>query len=339
MNKRGEIEVQFNWIYIAIVGGLVLVAAFSIIPKLLKSSEQSTASDFTAQLESMITAIKYNSNSENELNLLSTEFIFNCADFSLTHPTIGALSTENQPIFSPNIIKSRIYGYSLIWEMPFKTEYFTFLSSPGVKYVFKNSLKSKKLYDFLPNNLNKNIFSEFSQIKSEDYYKIRLITFDSIPSTNLKFSKDIKDEDVTIIKIEIIKDQELFPDSFGKAIYYEKDSNSFKKIKEVYFFDKASLIAAIYADSPEYYLCNLKKAINKLHAVSMIKKNRIGYFVPMENLSRCPFEESIEYLEKMESLADNFQETEVYFRNIYDTKIKIREENLLLDRLSCPTIY
>lgn len=339
MNKRGEVEVQFNWIYIMIVGAIILLIGFSIIPSIKRSSDQNVEMDIVAHFDTMLSSIKHNTDSENEFSLFGSEFSFSCNEYFLKGVDNAGISTQDQAIFSPDKIMDQLQGFSAPWLIPFNADYLTFITSPKVRYIVKESKNADTLFELLPSLISKESISQYSKIKLTDYYKLRLITFGEVPSANLNIKKDIDDNEISLVKIELLDDKEFFPDSFGRIDFYIKNGNNFKKMDEAYFFDKASLIGAIYSEDADYYKCNLQKSLLRLNIITQIKKDRLSELQSYNKLKHCPYETAKLHLQSFSTITKDLQDTKSYYQSIYDISKKIKNENLMLQRLSCPLIY
>ena len=175
--KRGQVELQFNWIFIFIVGVIILGIGINIIPKLQTTSEQSVSIDLQAHLDGMISSIQYDLDAQNSFNLYGQEIYFNCNSYELKNSEVMSASIENSIIFSPNVIQDDLLGFSKLIEQPNKFAYASFLTSPEIKYVLVKSSESEILLNELPNNIDKSLSTNINNIKKSGYYKLKIVTF------------------------------------------------------------------------------------------------------------------------------------------------------------------
>ncbi|MCM2325765.1 MAG: hypothetical protein NDI94_04830 [Candidatus Woesearchaeota archaeon] len=325
--KKAIIMSQLNWIYIAFVGGIIILSALTVIGKMKKSSEYNLVSDIKIYLDNILKNIQLSNKAEMDIKLPDVDVIFECDSFSIKGQQSSGLPISDNIIFSPRILRDKMFGYSLYWNMPFETEFFSYVTSPGVKYYFIDEPYPKKLFFTFP-DIDKDLINftdsndEIKRDSGEKNYMIRIITT-SAPTIN---------KEVSAIKIEVITDKETFPDSFGKVTFFEEESEA-----SSFFMDKATLFGAIYSQDQERYECNLKKAMQKLNVMSNIKRDKITEF--KSTFLYCPYDEAIGYLNEMIKATAPLKTDQDSLMKIYVTAKKIKKENLLLQRLSCPMIY
>ena len=338
LKKRGQVEIQFNWIFIFVIGVVILGIGINIIPKLQTTSEQSVSVDLQAHLDGMVSSIQYDLDAQNSFNLYGQEIYLSCNSYELKESDVMSASIENSIIFSPNVISKNLLGTAKLIEQPNKFAYASFITSPDIKYVLVRSSESDLLLKELPNNIDRVLSSNINEIPKSGYYKLKIITFGNVPSAQ-GITADIGDENITLIKIDVLRDKDKFPNSFGVISFYQKNNNNFELTKESYFFDKATLVGALYAENQEMHMCNLQKAIKKLNLVSKINLDRTTSFAESPELKTCPYEESIQKLNQFIQDTTEPLDTKAYFEGIYIQSDSIRLENIMLKRLSCPLIY
>jgi hypothetical protein len=311
MMKKG-MDIQFNWIYVIVVGAVLIIVGISIIGGIKKNANLALVSDVKMYVDNSFRNIQLNHNAQSEINLPDVEIEVLCDTFTVSRKDASGLPLTDIILFSPELLKDRILGYSLSFQMPYETEYFSYITSPGVEYVFEDSELGKQLYDLFPNNLNKG----FEKDEKEKNYHTRFIEFE-----------DTFDEQ-DVLKITVMDDQENFPDSFGKISFGDE---------EAYFLNKETLIGALYSEDFEKYDCNMKKALNKLEIISNMKKDKLEEFAGKYN--NCPYGKAIMYLTEMMNAAKEEKTDVISMKRIFLLSKSIKKENMLLQRLSCPMIY
>ena len=136
MRKKATVAINFNWIYVGIVGGILLLSALVIISNVKKSAKQELVFDTKAYLENIYKNIQLSKKSETSVKLPDVEIIFECNSFYFEDAELSNTPLTDNIVFSPKLVKQEIFGYSLSFFMPFEAEYFSYITSPGVKYVF-----------------------------------------------------------------------------------------------------------------------------------------------------------------------------------------------------------
>ena len=88
MNKKGVIVIQFNWIYVLIIGGLILGMFVGIAIKQKAASEKSAAGELQRRLETLLASAAASFDTSNVVDIGKTEIGFDCFGFGiggLTH--------------------------------------------------------------------------------------------------------------------------------------------------------------------------------------------------------------------------------------------------------------
>ena len=351
--KKAQIQMQFNWIYIAVVGAIILIAGLSIVPKIKKSATDSFNYDAKSYIDLILKNIQLNPKAQTTTELSGVEIKFDCESY-----TIDEISTPlSSIVFSPDKISGKMLGYSQYFEHPFKAELFGFVTSSNIKYVLKDSDFIQLINESLPNNMNKVIVQDYKESNNENYDKIRYIVLDTVPSISELGNLDgLKDEDVSVLVINImdtlnspelksrfngffLEEQEkskwnIF--GFGTITYYKKQDNKFVKQGEIHFLDEASFIAAIYSESPQRHNCGMEKGFQKYSLSSAIKLNRIN---ELSNIKHCPYLNPATRLTKLIELTSDIQHTNDFYLDIFYNGIILIKDNQVLLRLSCPLVY
>ena len=203
-NKRGQVQVQFNWIYVAIVGAIILAIFVNIAVGIRRGAREQLAGDALTYFDEIFTSVQASENTENSivlpgLDLEVATFADNCYEYSIKGSDIGRRPTEYTSLFSPNLIKTRILSYSLGWDVPFRVNYFLYLTSPEIVYV---SVGNNVITEELPEHLDLET-GNYNEFENENYYKVKFFSTtkkaDDVylnPSVN-----KLKDEDVSAIYI------------------------------------------------------------------------------------------------------------------------------------------
>ena len=123
MNKKGQIELQFNWIYVAVVGAILLAIFVSIVGGIKKSARTELEIDAITYFDEIFTSMQGSENTEHSVTLPGLDIKVastkeNCNFYTIDGSSLGGRSTEYVPIFSPNLVKKEILSYSLGWDMP-----------------------------------------------------------------------------------------------------------------------------------------------------------------------------------------------------------------------------
>lgn len=182
--KKGEISLTFNWIYIAVVGGLILIGAVASISKIRKESSENFYFDAKAYAMNFINQMQQSTGAQRSLGMYDASLQIRCDGFSAEDSEASGLSLEYYSVFSPDLIKNKLSGYSAYFGIPMKSVPFIYLTSPYKKYFIIDSADSKKLMQIFPKTFSEETVSDFGVTDYEGYYKIRFITFGAVPNSN-----------------------------------------------------------------------------------------------------------------------------------------------------------
>ncbi len=342
ITKKGAIEIQFNWIYIAVVGVILLTIFINIAGGIRKGAQQQLAIEAVNIFDEIFTSLQGSEKTEHsitlpgiELELASDDEV--CNYYAIKDSDFGRRSTEYLPVFSPNLIKKEILSYSIGWDIPFRTNYFLYLTSPDIAYVYVGQgLDIIDLQDNMPDHLTKEKVNTVPEFINHNYYKVKFISYSSLDNDEVSRSvAKLSDKDVTGVYIN---------ENDKSITYYEKDSDVLTEKSISYYIDDATLFAAIYSDNPGSYECNLKKAMLRINKISNMLVKRIDLITKSNLLPECESETSSYNQAKtlLTQLKDETK-TQVVSKNKIQSLINIKEDlqniNNKLNRKSCPTLY
>ncbi|MBT3408895.1 hypothetical protein HN415_09530 [Candidatus Woesearchaeota archaeon] len=292
-NKKSMIEIQFNWIFILIVGVLILLFFIGLTNWYKENEMRENSNNVKFMLQTVMTGASINSRTASPIEIPKIEIDFNCdpnecgregcsSEFTFSKTGVSQ-DTSMDIIFSPKKIESDfMYVWSLDWNEPYKVSNFLYLSSPALKYylVYKDGYpNSKKLAEKVFSKMSDNTLikmkliedDEFEHIKYNNEYLVRLIRFYEGPGEN--FGIDASPSMLKEKKWDVVY---ITGDEESGTIHYsrwsltdnknrEKDPN-----KKTDYVGLSSLIGAIFTEDYDTYLCNMKKAYTKFKTVNEI---------------------------------------------------------------------
>ena len=277
MRKKAQVEIQFNWIYVAIVGVIILAIFVAIANGIRVSSRTKLEADALTYFDEIFVSMQGSENTEHSITLPGLDLEVetsadNCNFYTIEKSKLEGRSTEYVPLFSPDIIKKNILSYSLRWDVPFTANYFLYITSPDIAYVFIGGPELNELRDNLPNHLTafpeeqSNAFSAGSFV-NKNYYKVKFISFNQNPeSFALDNSvKRLKDDQVTAIDVN---------PGQNSIRFYKKQRDSLRLEGTTYYVDMPTLIAAVYSENMGTYECNMDKALKRLDKITFLLNER-----------------------------------------------------------------
>ncbi|MBT4647427.1 hypothetical protein HOA56_00035 [archaeon] len=255
--KRGVLVIQFNWMYVMVIGAVIIIFFVMLANNIRKNSNESLNFDILNYMDEIFVGIETSSQVEHSINLPGVDLRVDCQGYTIKNSRHEGKSLKNRIVFSPDLLTKEIVSYTLYFEAPFKTSFFLFLTSKQMQYVpldddlTDSESYANQLVNELPENLNlyyddpetKEMISEFSDYEEDNHYKIKFIMFDtdpddSYPAASIDKGKT-KNRDISLIVIDPNEDTfkideydtnkpELsFPDGSGEVKFYTYNGEEF----------------------------------------------------------------------------------------------------------------
>lgn len=365
IGKKADIEVQFNWIFIFVVGTVILLFFVFIGRTYLENSNIKLAGKVLYDIDSIMKGATASTKSASKLEIPNLKLMFTCfpdcteegcsSDFSMSDTGINK-PTPYQVIFSQKEINSDfLITWTLDWGVPFKVSNFLYLTSPEIRYIliYKNSMAesktfAEKIFALMSDNefLNSELIEEeqLPTIEDQGHEKIRFIFFYPFDDTSAKINEEILSDanfDVVV----------LTPSFEGTAIFLSKkkvmDGFSYDKQKKIGYYGKEALVGAIFSEDSDFFECSMRKSFNHLNRIYDIYRYRATYLAKYiadnEQYSHCSQvyqefallpDETIEYPKE---LTEDAYKTPFYsIKKIFQTAEDTNNKAIIN---SCPRLY
>jgi len=363
LKKRGALELQFNWIFVLIVGALIVAFFIVVIQKQLQTSEYETQLTLQTKLNTLM---------QNAKSSPGTTFVVPLKDElrTLDLCTAGLYINDNRELridldtaFSPDLIKSvrdEIILWVLPWEMPFEATNFVYVTSPDVRYVMvgkENGYADDILNDprrtSLPEDLTKERVDpdKLQTIFDENNYKVRFVFFVDIPSDNCKNNIEVNSQLKGDITAVCIKPKEGGLDGWGEVQYYKfEDGKLVQNGGLTYYLGRPSLFGAIFAQDKNQFDCVMNQGYKRLAMITELYKRRTDslalYYSIEEEDSPCYLSGIYDFaFDALEGMSNTLEESvgEDRVKNLYTDAFSslssVSSMNYKTSLKSCPTIY
>lgn len=372
MEKRGAIELQFNWIFTMIVGALIIAFFIFVINNQMKTADLETQLTINDKLSTMTQTARQNPNSVFEVSLKNIELrtFESCAD-GMYMGDDRNLRLETEMMFSADLLKTetgRLVLWSVPWEVPFRVTNFMYLTVPDIKYVFINDSEgyAEGLFDdksqiSFPRNITKvitNVLDIGDESEDEvgifdtNNYKTRVVLF-SEDCINYGISSITYDEsEVSAVCFEVDSTKGGI-DGYGVFYYLTKSPDGPEVIpsQPQYFLGRASVIGAIFAENETQYACQMDKAYKKLEIMSLVYLQRTSTISDYYSLysDNCDsygiYDTTLMHLEQIiydMQYEDPERASDIYYRALSRSGISgpsLKDLNTLSIQKSCAQIY
>ncbi len=276
--KRGQIEITFNWIYIVIAGAVILLFFFSLVVKQKQISEERLSNEVVQIMSSILTGAGVSEKTKNFIDAsgLADYILYFSCDAGISEFGIKDKPARTQnnvdPLFAPKEIhSSRIVTWSLPYNLPFKVIDFLFVIPLNTKYYLIGN-DAKFINEFL--NSTEGIEREFlinlQEINPEENQQVRIIDTggSSIPGTMVPAQLQLLDDKEVSAIVFTGKNNIDFYQKKGDA--WQKMNKDAVRIISLAGERDAARYAAIFSADDQTYWCNMQKAFKRLEYLTEI---------------------------------------------------------------------
>jgi hypothetical protein len=304
MSKDGQITIQFNWIFLLIVGGIILFFFIGLVSVQKKSSEGSVSAELLSQLSTYFTGAGVSIGTVTVYDVPRMHLEFTCDKFYVNE--VADRDFRNKVLFTPHEIHgNKLITWTLDWSVPFRVMNLIYISSPQIRYVvfYGTSGNSLDLFkDFnksFPPELNYHAYPVISSDNINDYAKIldynnekiHFVDLNSPINQDLVFQIakekfNMAEEDIVFTKV-VPSNPGNPPQSMqatAKVEFYDMNKTGWSKqtfvnssgtlFEDADAFDSVSLYGAVVSGDLEKYSCVLSKMFANLNRASKILKMR-----------------------------------------------------------------
>ncbi|MBC8494981.1 hypothetical protein H8D36_02405 [archaeon] len=325
--KKAQISIQLNWIFVFIVGAVILLFFVMIVQSQTKDANFELAGALINNLDTVIKSSEQSSGSLKLIQMPDITIEFVCEP-DISFYDIGNGVKKDTPydiIFS----QSKLRGHELIswtrsWDLPFRIGFFQYLTTKRTLFIVVKDLggSAEELYDELPSNITKMLVDQDAELEELNYDSYKIIEFvgnehDGI-NVHMRANKVHK---ITINTTDI--------DSYGEITFDDDKTHKFLK--------KESLFGAIFSEDAAFYECTMNKSFQRLNTLMTLNQNRI------ENLSSSVTDISCRTfyswaLDEIQTITNN--PTLANTVAIYQNSANLEQDNDNLMRAKkCPLIY
>ncbi len=262
-NRKAFVEIQFNWVFVLIVGAIILIFFVSIVNSQKKNSDKTLAFDVLSKIDLIMSGGLTVPKTGQLFDMPNLEFGFDCNSLSVFGVT---RQFPEKIVFGPDRLKGiKLVVWSQDWNVPFKATNFLYITTSDVRYIFVDSTAgetSALLFNSTPNMTKDRVTNIMNLNNDKNNYKIRVVYFFSDPGTLPPFIANMNDADVTAVSIK---------DKYVK-FYVKQGSNFVAQTPDIkyYFLGDPAIFGAIFSENGEMYKCSMEKAFTNLHYIAKI---------------------------------------------------------------------
>ncbi|MBL7055543.1 hypothetical protein ISS07_01380 [Candidatus Woesearchaeota archaeon] len=330
--KRGAVEVQFNWIFVLIVGAIILILFSSIILRQKNISETSKNALVLKSLDAILSGAEVSGGTVNIVKIPETKIDFRCNRYSIDKLS-KQLDVMN--VFAPSTIQGdRLITLTKDFSIPYRASNLVYLTSPHHRYSFLGA--PSELKTSIPEDIFSDFFVSLEEISYRGEKKSRFIFFasfsDIVPAEFVR----LKDGDVSALKITGNLD-------FGTLEFFQKQGSSFVSVGTSKYLTEEALIGAIFSDSSELYDCAMDNVFRKANIITQIYIERTQSLVSKYSSSqdRClNFANTAYSLNALETLSvESSDFSTANIESMFSASSLLKNQNKQAQLQSCSTIY
>lgn len=234
--KKGQLSIGFNWIFVLIIGAVLLGFFFTAISSGSKSSEQKISVSLVKHFETIIFSSGQKPGTTKTYTTPEVELSFVCNDklayYNYKVGDLKARDTKYDILFTPETL----FGESIItwtqsWKVPYSVATVMYITNKDQLFIFEQSTSTPtRKFEQLTENFVQNVSTYIIDEENlageipEGYNSYTYVLFAN--ETNIKYSDLIEENNVNIVLI-YPAETDIF--SYGDLFFLEaKDFRLFR---------------------------------------------------------------------------------------------------------------
>lgn len=263
---KAQLDVQFNWVFILIVGAIILSFFVSASLWYKNTQEQKITAQIVVNIESLLNTAAESPKTAQTITIpdikLSFTCLLDCNEYGCVSDFSGGgvtRATETDIIFSHSTLSgTQLITWALEWDFPYKIANFLYITTDSIRYIILYDDEHSDLAYAVNSLLAENSYLTKETIKIDDPATlditnkndayVRIISFLDEGTISLAAVEDSlgeQQEKWDIITIEGTEDK-------GTIAYADGD---------ISYTGLPLLIGALFSPTKEFYLCNRQKAL------------------------------------------------------------------------------
>ena len=328
-DSRGQISLQFNWIFVLIIGAVILAFFLTVINNQEKRADAEEATELVKTVDNVFTAIGTNPDTVETFTISQADIRFDCEPGLSQYYIQGAgpVDTSHQAIFVPATVEGKeVTMWTQTWHAPFPAMVVTHLASDRMTFLFVNDSMTtieESLYREMPDEFDKHLLTkaQLNGVSETGYDRYVIITTDD----SLNAPSDIEDE----AHVRVIAPSNTGQYPTGN-VTFKHGSN--KKNKT--YVTEPMLWGAIFTEDASTYDCTVAKARTRQRMLATIIKDRLDTLMDELTHTTCGT-----YLSSANTPLEKLAGDDA-LEDVTDEMEEVESANDLIKRgPRCPLIY
>ena len=270
--RHGQISLQFNWIFVLIIGAVILAFFLTIINNQEERADAEQATEMSQTVESVLTAISTNPDTVETFTLRESEIRFFCEeDYSAYQVRGQEEPLDREVIFAPRDLKGEeLIMWTHTWQAPFPAMVVSHLASERVMFLFVTTDGNKvveRLHQDMPKEFTTRVLDEddLDDVPTSGYDRYVIITTNS----GVAVPSDIEEKAV----IRVIPETADRGGYKTRTITFKDGTGSNEETKE--YVTTPMLWGAIFTEDASTFSCTVAKARTRHRMLSAIINDRL----------------------------------------------------------------
>ena len=340
MKKKGQIGEQFNWLFAAIAGAVILMFFIFVIVQVRGASEAKLAATVLNNFDGIITG---SLSAPNTVSVIESsralEFDISCEADGSSEMSVpksrSKIDVSDKIIFAPRQIKGdQIATYVLQIEVPFYVGNALLMADSETFFIVidrdQNDPVMQSLYESIPDNFTKSYSPTLELDKFKGFEKLIIaMNSDDFNTLTQNEIRRLLNSDASMV---------LYKDGLVDNIIASNDRRvaAFEGTERVipeYNTEIYSLMA-LFSPNFEYFQCNIEKIITKARLVAQINERRAQKLVQTPRREDCRI-----IYESAENAFGTMASTATADPLSSTAASELQSLNDNLEKRSCPLLY
>lgn len=294
--RRAQIGIQFNWLFVIVIGAVILGFFFVIINNQQKGADIQYADDLAEKLDPIFKTISAQKDVTANYSISHAELDFTCTfedgllESNYLIQKTGPTSLDSVVVFTPSQLRgSEIYAWTKMWSVPFDVMSFTYLSNDRTLFVFVKSDMivpaedpAQILYQQMPINFRTDLIetADVPDYQPSGYDRITFITTDDIltsVSDRIRSKTSIRKFPAAAVTAAELAET-------GDITFIDPPDHTDNTRT---YFTNETLFGALVTQDAGTYECTMIKAIRRLRGLAMIQRERADQLRSAYLYSEC----------------------------------------------------
>jgi len=346
-NRKGVVDVQFNWIFVMIAGFVIFLFIISIALSQKHNAENQMSIDVMNQITTLLNGKQQTPNMYSEISFTRADVVFTCDPsfnlFSFKIANAQPIMLPVDMIFAPKQVNT---NKLLVWSQPFTLGFpvgvFTYVTTPdAIILIYNKSATSTYANElFTDLNITSNISHEYMTDENDysNFARRTIVCFNddaNPPSNSCPIAQNYDYIKISPAAPASSSVTSLF--DYGTVTFHKKGSTNADKSSP--YITKAGLYGAIFSNSNDFYKCQMSRALTQFEIKRELMQTRmilIQNDLPDESDCRVTINETLE--SEIMSMQNPVL-SPIDITNLYTQSNQLDIKNTYLALYSCPKLY